>query len=291
MIDGDQDFAAFEAAQDATPAPAAEEQRAANYEAATNDEEAAVQDEDLDETLSDVAPTDEAKKVEWQSKNQARINKLTREAKDAEREAKYFRDLYEGRAQAPQAPAQAPQPPDPNAYDLGDMDPRYQEALVDFRVEQKLSAAGLDKLDEKVAQTLQRQAGARVWEARQDEARAEFADYDRLVTEGAEKREWPLSDAMGAELIKCDAGARIAYHLASNPEEAHRIYRLPINSQLRELGRLQAMFDTAPKTPAKTTNAPKPPQGQARGAGGHFVPNAATTNFAEFEALANRKKG
>lgn len=279
MTDGESNsFAEFEqqAAAPAAEAPA-EVEPVADEPEQPGEEESVVE-----EAASEAEQAPKPRKTA-----QDRIDELTKARREAEREAKYFRDLYEGKAQPQKEPKDdGPKAPDPNEFDLGDMDPRYLDALVDFRVQQ-----GLDKVQSRVAQDLHLQAGARVWEARQDEARAKFADYDEKVIDGAHN--WPCTPEMAEAIRTSDAGGELAYHLASNPEKARRISALPPIAQIRELGRIEAVLTVDPKepVPVRTTNAPKPPQAQARGAGGHFAPSAATTNFAEFEAMANRKAG
>ncbi len=284
MSDGENNFAEFEA-QMAAPAeaPADPVVEPAEVEAVDRPEDEVPEDEG---EVNPAEPPQDGPKAKKTA--QDRIDELTRARREAEREAKYFRDLYEGKAQPQRETAkdEGPKAPDPNDFDMGDMDPRYLDALVDFRVQQ-----GLDKVQSRVAQDLHLQAGARVWEARQDEARAKFADYDEKVIDGAHN--WPCTPEMAEAIRTSDAGGEVAYHLASNPDEARRIATLAPIAQARELGRIEATLTATPKDPpsVKTTNAPKPPQAQARGAGGQFMPNAATPNFAEFEAMANRKTG
>lgn len=215
---------------------------------------------------------------------QERIDELTRARREAEREAKYFKDLYEGRAKpnGGPPPAEEPKAPNPDDYDLGRSDERYIEDVISYRVER-----GLDKVRGSVAQDLHSQAAERAWEAKQDVARSEYADYDEKVTAGAHN--WPCSPDMAEAIRTSDAGGKIAYHLASNPDEARRIVGLSPHAQIREIGKIEATLETAKPEGTKTTNAPKPPTSQARGAGGTFAPNAATEDFAEFEALAKRK--
>ena len=146
------------------------------------------------------APPAEAPKPKQTA--QERIDELTAKRRDAEREAKYFRDLYEGKAKlnchdaAPPA-AEAPKPPNPDDYDLGKSDERYIEAVIDFRVEQGLKK-GLDDVRGTVAQDLHIQAAERAWEAKQAEARSEFADYDDKVVAGAHN--WRRRNQRGFDL-------------------------------------------------------------------------------------------
>lgn len=237
-----------------------------------------VAEEEVQEELT----TDEVVEEEEQPKRrqtaQERIDEVTRARREAEREAKYWRDVAMGKVKPePEARQEGPKEPNPDDYDLGDMDPRYVRAMIDHGVKQ-----GLDKIRGDVAQDLQHQAGARAWEARQDAARAKFADYDAKVIDGAHN--WPCTQEMAEAIKTSDAGGELAYHLASNPDEARRISALPPIAQIRELGRIEARLDAPSKPQAKTaTDAPKPPNGQARGAGGQFSPSPETDDFSSFE--------
>jgi hypothetical protein len=279
--DGENNFAQFEQ-QAGTEPP---------VEAA----EPPVEEAPAEEALAEGAePPVEGEQPKPKKDFQSRIDEVTRARREAEREAKYWRDVAEGKLQPQQNGRQqeeGPKEPNPDDYPLGDMDQRYLTDLVDYRVEQGL-ARGLDKIESRVAQNMHSQAGERVWEAAQEAARSEFDDYDAVVwatdpVTGAMK--WPCSEPLAAAIRESDAGAKAAYFLASHPEEARRIFALSPSSQIRELGRIEASLDSPRSRPVSTTNAPKPPQAQARGAGGQFAPNAATQNFAEFEAMANRK--
>lgn len=271
MSDGENNFAEFEQQANEPPAdPPAEEPVA----------EAEVVAPESEEAEAEAAPAEELKPKKTA---QERIDEITRARREAEREAAYWRNVAEGkthkREETKQEEAKAPNPDD---FPLGDMDPQYVDALVDFRVKQ-----GLDKIMPAVAQNLQRQAGERVWEAAQEVARSKHADFDAKVIDGAHN--WPCTEGMAEAIKTSDAGGELAYHLASNPEEARRISALPPIAQIRELGRIEATLVSV--APVRTTNAPKPPQAQARGAGGQSAPSASTTNFAEFEAMAKRAAG
>ncbi len=57
----------------------------------------------------------------------------------------------------------------------------------------------------------------------------------------------------------CDHAADIAYHLAKDPQEAHRIASLPPVAAAREIGKLEAKYSGGTQPSQKsTTNAPAP---------------------------------
>lgn len=284
MTDGEQDFSAFEQQQNEPPAS----------------EPPAPEDEAHSAPEDGEPPIPEAPKPKPTA--QDRIDELTRKRHEADRatieanrEAKYWRDVAEGRVKANggPAPAKEDKAPNPDDYDFGKSDERYIEAVIDYRVERGLKK-GLDEVRGGVAQDLQVQASERAWEAKQEVARSEFADYDQKVIQEALSPSrpdgWPCSPDMAEAIRTSDVGGKLAYHLASHPEEARRIVGLNPYAQVREIGRIEASLESG-TPPVKTTNAPKPPGNQARGAGGAFAADGSTKDFAAFEALANRKAG
>lgn len=287
MTDGE-DFATFEQQQNAPADTAADDGTGAAVADTASDPDAQDPADPIDDSIA-ADPSDLADPADVPKPNRKpaaeRIAELVRKGHDAEREAKYWRDVAEGRARPPGAEppsAGAPKAPNPQDYDFGETDPKYIEAVIDYRVEK-----GLDKVRNGVAQDLHIQAVGRAWEAKQDAARSDLADYDEKVIDGAHN--WPCSEVAAEAIRTSDAGPRIAYHLASHPDEARRINGLSPLAQVLEIGKIGASVNPTASAPAKTTNAPKPPGNQARGAGGHFAPNAATTDFREFETMANRK--
>jgi hypothetical protein len=178
--------------------------------------------------------------------------------------------------------------PDPSNYDYGDLDPRYIADLADFKAEQKIAA-----LRQEMQATEQQKAAMR--EAEQIKTRAEqtaqvgserYADFNEVVIEGAEEGEWPLTQPMLEAALDSDKGADILYYLASNPKEAEQVANMDMRQLDRWVGRMEAQFDRP--APRKVSKAP-PPVNSARGSGGKFTANPATSDFAAFERLAQGK--
>lgn len=295
-------FVTVEAGAEPAAEPAVEPQDAVEDPTKPKDgEDAADLAERLKEEEGAAEPKDEAEQPAKKKQTaQERIDEVTRARREAEREAKYWRDVAEGRIKpaasgAEQRPEEA-KAPNPDDFDLGETDPAYIKAVIAHEVKK-----GVDAAKQGMAQDLHVQAEERAWEARQDAARSDFADYDQVVNstdaEGAPK--WPCSMDMAAAIRTSDAGGYLAYHLASNPEEARRISALDPHSQVRELGKLEAKLEAAraPKAdpeqpkPKTATSAPKPPENQARGAGGRFEVAPDTDDFAAFEAQYGSKFG
>ncbi len=234
---------------------------------------------------------------------QERINELTRARREAERESVDLRrrlEALESRA-APQPPAPTPQEapaepgsPDPNDYDFGELDSLYISDLVRHQTDQRIAEFQRSQLEvQEQSAAATRQAEARAKFEQQTELGAQkYDDYEDKVLNGASRGEWPLSEELGQLLVQSDVGEDIAYHLASNPEEAAKIYRQSPMEQARYFGRMEAQFSAAQPAASREVAPPKTPRAPApvtpaRGAGGRFQKSADTDDFESFESVAN----
>lgn len=190
---------------------------------AANDGAASATDDTGDKPGDDAAAP--PKKKHWAHE---RIDELTRQRREAERQAEYWK------AKASQAPK------------LDDLD--YDEqiaARVTARNRQEMAESAEDAV-----RTVSRQ----VYEARVAEVRERYADYDTVVGNPS----LPITDDMAAVIFDSDRGPEVAYHLGKNPAEAARIARLSPVAQAKELGRLEERL-SAPKPLPKQPPAPVQP--------------------------------
>lgn len=212
---------------------------------------------------------------------QERIDEITaarrtaeREAQDARRAASDMqRRLEELERRVPREEARndpKDDEPNPENYDLGDMDPRYFSDLIDWKADQKL-AARFEEFQANSAQERQAASMAQGYQARVEAAGEKYADYDDVVTQGATRGEWPCTETMGYAILNSEAGPDLAYHLATNKADAVRISNLSPMDQARELGRLEATLNAPKALAPKPTNAPIPPKSRLRGAGGQYA--------------------
>jgi len=234
---------------------------------------------------------------------QERMNEITAARREAERvaeerarEVEYWKGMAagkkpEGEAEQakPEADANGDPEPDPEKYEYGEADARYLadsarwNARAEFRElkRQEDERAEVAKLNTEHA-------------ARVSEAVEKYPDYQEKVQASADRGEWPCSQVMALGIKASPVGPDVAYHLATNRDEAARINALSPLEQARELGRLEAGFMNKPKEVAPEVKAPKappPPSHQARGAGGQFETSDDTDDFAAFEAkYGNRSK-
>lgn len=246
---------------------------------------------------------------------QERINELTRARRQAEREAADLRKRLEAleertapkeeppkKDDAPPAKKDEPKgPPKPEDYDFGELDSAYIRDVVNYQTDLRLADFRKQQQEEQeqAAQTQRQRAAQERFQQQIEQGKQKYADFEEVVVQGAQAGTWPLSETLGQLLIESEVGEDVAYHLASNPDEAASVDRLAPVEQARYFGRLEAKFSAAraaasggdaPAEKPATTRASQapPPVLPAKGAGGRFQTTAATDDFAAFEAMANK---
>lgn len=179
------------------------------------------------------------KKKHWAHE---RIDELTRQRREAERQAEYWRAKVQERTN-----------------------------IDDLDYDDQIAARVTTRQREEMAQSAEyavRSVSQQVFEAREAETRERYADYDIV----AKNPSLPITGEMAEVILESEAGPQLAYHLGKNPAEAARIARLNPRLQAAELGKLEARL-SSPKPLAKQPPAPiKPVNGMA--AGGAKDPNA-----------------
>jgi len=179
---------------------------------------------------------------------QKRISKLERKAErqriEAETRAQVLREV-----QSKPEPAQGK----PNPEDFTDYS-EYQEALTDWKVDQKLAS-----IEQRKAAEIQK-------ESEKSEAQRASERQAELVESGERKYEdfedvvksdkHIYSRAAYLSILESDIGSDIVYHLAKNQDEAKRIAELPAYAQAKEIGKLEDRLSAKP--PVKTSSAPSP---------------------------------
>lgn len=196
--------------------------------------------------------------------------------------------------------------PDPKDFEFGEMDSKFIRALARYEARQEFKAAEGNQQKTKQQQDAEREAAEIVTQRTAlEEAGAEaYDDFDDVVTQSRQLDQddpawWPLSRELGQLVLASDVGHHVAYHLASHPDEARKIFGKSPMEQAAYFGRLEAKFEATPgakdpkQQPAggqqqqvKAPKAPAPPRNGARGSGGTTPLSAATTDFAAFEAKA-----
>lgn len=175
---------------------------------------------------------------------QDRINELTKQRHQAEREAEYWKAQASGSA----SKNEKPNPENYTDYT------QYVEALSDYKAAEKVNEA-LGKRDQdqvSQAEAKVREYQNEVLSERLSQVRKDLPDFDAVV--GASDIVFP---AHVMESIQ-DADLKIAYHLAKNPDVAKRLAGMSQREADREIGRLEAKLDKQPIVTKPVSNAPEP---------------------------------
>lgn len=242
---------------------------------------------------------------------QERINKAVGRQRAAERErdaANRRADALEARIRAlesslspqngratPHAAQGQLQPPSPQDYQYGEMDPRYIRELARFETLQTLQSeqdrqAQASREDQNARQ---RQAAEQKFREFEAEGLARYPDFAEVVIESAKRLDWNLSPHLAALLVDSEHGTDIAYHLAQHPKEAREVYQMSPAKQAAWFGRREAVLSSqAPDAgdyAPRVSRAPETPSRVARGTGTKPQARADTTDFAAFERLASAK--
>lgn len=191
-----------------------------------------------------------------------------------------------------EAPVTASDRPKAEDFEFGEYDPNYQDALVEWRVEQSIAKREAKTAELTAAEARRTEQAQRTerWGGVIEKGAAKNADFEQKVLSG---KGWKLSQQMWEMAVDSDVGHDVLYHLASDPAESSRIFDLPLTRQAAEFGKLEARF-AQPSPDGKSAakdgaaghmpKAPKP-QSRVRGAGGQYKTDAGTKDFAAFEAM------
>ncbi|MDQ2987424.1 MAG: hypothetical protein M3R13_12035 [Armatimonadota bacterium] len=181
------------------------------------------------------------RRVAKESRRSERFGEERARREAAEREL----DRIRGERTQPQ-PVGDPQPKDFADYES------WMRAMVKHEIAQGSKQAQTETQE----QQRQRQAFDQAAYARSKlNGSDELEDFDDVVF----APDVPFSQAMAAAIVESDSPRKVAYHLATNKDEAHRIAQLPPTQQIREIAKLESKL-SAPSTPTKTP-APIVPSG------------------------------
>lgn len=206
---------------------------------------------------------EEAEGSEKPSRANGRVRKIDRLTRENEQ---LRAQLAATQQPAPQpAPAPPPKPAEPpgkpHLRDFKTLE-EYQEALTDWKMDQREAARQTAAAAEKL------QAD---WQSAETAARTAHPDYDEII-QSVRAPEGPGVPAMRQAMLEDEAGGEVLYHLATHPEELERIAAMQPISAVREIGKLAARL--APpsdaenkKPPPRVSSAPKPPPPLSRPSG------------------------
>jgi hypothetical protein len=149
----------------------------------------------------------------------------------------------------------------------------YQEALTDFKIDQRDRARAQEAQRQAVIQYEERLQAD--WATREKAAKKAHPDYLETI-ESVEMPKGPIVADLRQAILEEEQGAEILYWLAKNPAEIKRIAALSPHSAVREIGKIAVKVSNGvPSTPStgsespkkQVTSAARPPAAVTRSAG------------------------
>ena len=206
---------------------------------------------------------DEAKTGKQNPKLEKRFSEITKQREEAREEAKREREARESleakvaelerRGQPQQRVETLDEEPKPEQFNDAF---EYARALAEYSAEQALKNRDRVELEKKYQ--AEHDKLIEVWNDRLETTKKELPDYQDMI----ESSDVMVSDQVRDALLESDAGPRILYHLAENPDYAEKLSKMTVVSALREIGKLEAKFEkmeTSDKTETKPVVRSKAP--------------------------------
>jgi hypothetical protein len=192
---------------------------------------------------------------------QKRVNKVTANWRQTEREKEYWREQA-----MRQAPAQQPEPvkaAEPAKFPaLADYDydeAKHTQAVLEFtRAEARREAEAVLKAERDRQNAERRQ---QTWKQKADEFAKSTPDFNELVSDPT----LPITAEMAQAVQDSEIGPELAYHLASNRDVAEQVSRMSGTALALALGRIegrliaQKELAARPAAAPQVTKAPPPP--------------------------------
>lgn len=212
----------------------------------------AVEEAEENAESSTATPAEDSSAAPKKNRVQERIDELTRQKKEMEREAAYWRQQVEAKEQA-QAPVR--EPVKPTLESVG-----YDEAKFEAAIEQYAAEKAAYQSHQQTIEAKQREQQLLQHRAEQDfQARsAQFAaqNPDYFVT--IQSPDLRITKEMAEAIKGVDNGPEVAYFLGKNPDLAAKIASLDEYRQFLEIGRLQAEISARKPLSAEQSKAPPP---------------------------------
>ena len=214
---------------------------------------------------------------------QKRLDELTRNWRQAERDRDHWRE------QATRQPPQQPQAAqgEPTLEQFGGDPAKFYAEHARWAAREVLRQEKEEQAKQKKEES--KREKDKKFAERAGKARDKYEDFDDLVFNDSTL---PITPDMADYISESEDGPEVAYWLAKNPQEAHRIAQMNGRDADRALARIEARISTPAPTPAApkpVTNAPPPPQrvGTASNAGAPVLRDEMST--AEWVRLRNKQ--
>lgn len=283
-----------------------------------NEDPLATEDKDTSDEDAEETEDDDLKlsgKRKGKKTFQERINELTRQAREAERERDAIRlEMLELRTAKTEIKTETsvtdnqvkePHPDDVGAdgkpvYPLGEFDPKFISAITQhtFKIERERMLQEEKAQREENEKTQARQALATEWEGKLEEAETRYEDLRpraAMLENTFSSLDPAYGEYLATTIMSLDKGADVLYYLSSNLNEAKKIVNLGPTLATVALGRLEAQFYEEPEVEKtapviKTSKAPIPPAVLNRGTSAKLTIPDDTDDLDAFERKFYQKK-
>jgi hypothetical protein len=214
--------------------------------------------ESVSEEEKEAKPTEERKP---NPKLEKRFTDITRQREEARKEAQTEREarakLEEEvktlRQQSAPKATNVDAKPNPNQFEDAF---EYAEALAEWSTEQALVRRDQEDVNRRA--DAERQKVIQTWASKVATTKFEFPDFDDMVASS----DVVVPDHVRDAILESEVGPRILYELADNAELAKKITGMSLSASLREIGKLEAKFEskteTKPSNPVGRSKAPTP---------------------------------
>jgi hypothetical protein len=212
-------------------------------------------DESQSEPASDEQQTTEEKR---RPKIERRFEAVTKARDEAKQEAMREREARVSleqrlaemeRKQAPKGEAE----PDPSQFtDMFE----YAKALTDYKVDQRLGEERQKAVQAKVQ--AEKEQVLNTWSERVNQAKATMPNFEQVV----KSADMTVINEVRDSIFESDVGPQLLYHLADNPDFVEKLQGMTPAAQLRQIGKLEAMFekqDSKPVVQRSRASAPITP--------------------------------
>jgi len=189
---------------------------------------------------------------DYSQKVQKRIDKLTYQAREAERQAAYWKGQAEGKQEPAKPepvsiPGTAPKPREDDFDTVGE----YVEALTDWKANEKKNEWALEQQRKEEEKNL-----SAVQQSYQEKMAVGYEKYNDFH-EVALANTVPINSIMAEVIAGSDNPADIAYYLGSHIHECTTISRMPPMQAARAIGAVEQRLIAAGATVKPTNVNPK----------------------------------
>lgn len=225
-------------------------------EEAPEGDESDEDDESDDESDGEVDEQDERPRKKNRVPLKKRLSQLTERARAAELAAMQAEMRLIEREKAasttPNTPATALKEPNPNEFQYGEVDAKYLQAVVDYRVQKHVQEQAGEREKALKAQSEEQTAlqYRQKLEDVMDKGAKRHSDFANVVNQVQ------FDPDLARQILDSENPVDIAYFLAHNVGELRALLRKTPVERARDIGRLEGRF-SAPSAARKRTKAPE----------------------------------